>query len=82
MDTVSETDCSITTLQPVLSFPEIHSQFLRNSEHLIAHQVLDHTLFLQELQRPYTGEEHQSANNAEGSPVAATQSALPCTPMS
>jgi hypothetical protein len=81
-DTVSGTHCSVTYLRPFLSLSEVHSQILRMSEHLIARQALDHASFLQELQRPHACEEPRSANNAEGAPAAATQSALLCTPMS
>ena len=54
--------------------------FLRNR--LIAGQALDHTSFLQALQRPHACEEPRSANNAEGSSAAAIPPALLRTPMS
>src|ERR1044071_5060836 len=43
-----------------------NSQILRMSEWVIASQALDHTSFLQELQRVHAYEGHRSANNAEG----------------
>jgi hypothetical protein len=45
-------------------------------------QALDYSSLLQGLQRSHAREEHRSANNAEGSPTAATSSALLYTPMS
>ena len=78
-DRVSGTKCSVTPLRPSLPLAEIHSQILCISVCLIARQVLDHTSFLQELQRPQACKEHRSANYAGGSPAGTTRSALLCT---
>jgi hypothetical protein len=49
---------------------------LRMSECVIASQALDHTSFLQELQRLHACDGHRSANNAEVSPADAATSAV------
>ena len=54
----------------------VYSQILRMSECEIASQALDHTSFLQELQRLQACDGHRSANNAEVSPADAAPSAL------
>jgi hypothetical protein len=45
-------------------------------------QTLDYSSFLQGLHRSHAREELRSANNAEGSPTAATPSVLLCAPKS
>lgn len=58
-----------------VSRSEVHSQIVRRSGRLIAHQLPNHTSFPQELQKIQIYKESLPANNAAVSLTAATQSA-------